>query len=703
MNSRNTLLCIIGIVLLCAGRVVAAPDENVGRQMPHVSTSADVFYLDSVFQINEVAVIGNRRGDVVPAQTLSGERLKSLSSFSVADAIRYFSGVQIKDYGGVGGLKTVDIRSMGTNHMGVFYDGIQLGNAQNGQIDLGKFSLDNIEEISLYNGQKSSIFQSAKDYGSAGTVYLRSRRPTFTDGKRTNLRATFRTGSFGLVNPSMLWEQQLSDNVSMSLNAEYTYADGKYDFRYRKVLTDGTVAWDTTATRQNGDIHALRIEGGLHGRITDGYWNSKFYFYDSEKGIPGAIVNNVWKRSQRQWDRNFFAQGTYQQTFGHYDLMVNAKYAHDYMHYLNPDTTQMYLNNRFWQNELYVSVANHYELTPDWHIALSADYQYNWLDATLADFVRPRRSTMLVAAASTYELGPLKLLGSLLGTFARSSAAVTSNGPLGTIAGRQSSSDSQLTPALFLTYKPLPGLHNSDLNLRAFYKKIFRLPTFNDLYYTDIGNISLKPEFTTQYDLGLQYTHTFGSGLLTAIDGKADAYYNLVTDKIIAVPKGTGQYRWMMMNIGEVHITGIDININTQWQFTPSLAATLGLAYTYQTARDYSDPSDNDPRAGTYKGQISYVPWHNGSAIANITYQKWGLNYSFSYVGERYHTSANISENYEQPWYTHDLGITRTLSFNRQRMTLALEVNNIFDHQYEVVLNYPMPGRNFKVKVSWEY
>ncbi|MDY2671566.1 MAG: Plug domain-containing protein, partial [Sodaliphilus sp.] len=93
--------------------------------------------------------------EVIPAQTLSGKRLEGLNSHSVADAIRYFSGVQIKDYGGVGGVKTVDIRSMGTNHMGVFYDGIQLGNAQNGQIDLGKFSLDNIDEISLYNGQKS--------------------------------------------------------------------------------------------------------------------------------------------------------------------------------------------------------------------------------------------------------------------------------------------------------------------------------------------------------------------------------------------------------------------------------------------------------------------------------------------------------------------------------------------------------------------
>ena len=138
--------------------------------------------LDSLQQLQELTVSASRRTEVIAPQKLSGDELEKLNSLSVADAIRYFSGVQLKDYGGVGGLKTVNMRSLGANHVGVFYDGIQLGNAQNGQIDLGKFSLDNMEEIALYNGQKSEIFQSAKDFGNSGAVYLRSRRPRFSDG-----------------------------------------------------------------------------------------------------------------------------------------------------------------------------------------------------------------------------------------------------------------------------------------------------------------------------------------------------------------------------------------------------------------------------------------------------------------------------------------------------------------------------------------
>ena len=110
---------------------------------------------DSLYHIREVVVTGRVvRREVIPVQELSGERLQRLNSHNVADALRYFSGIQIKDYGGVGGLKTVNIRSMGTNHVGVFYDGIELGNAQNGTVDLGRFSLDNMESVTLYNGQK---------------------------------------------------------------------------------------------------------------------------------------------------------------------------------------------------------------------------------------------------------------------------------------------------------------------------------------------------------------------------------------------------------------------------------------------------------------------------------------------------------------------------------------------------------------------
>ena len=109
--------------------------------------------VDSVNNLQEVLVLGKKvNTEVIKPQTLTSKELKNLNSLNVSDALRYFAGVQIKDYGGIGGIKTVNIRSMGTNHVGVFLDGVQLANVQNGQVDLGQFSLANLESISLYNG-----------------------------------------------------------------------------------------------------------------------------------------------------------------------------------------------------------------------------------------------------------------------------------------------------------------------------------------------------------------------------------------------------------------------------------------------------------------------------------------------------------------------------------------------------------------------
>lgn len=141
---------------------------------------------DTLLKLKEVTIYSNRmQKKMSPVQILSGKELEKLNVYSVADALRYFSGVQIKDYGGIGGLKTVNIRSMGSHHVGVFYDGIELGNAQNGVVDLGRFSLDNMEVISLYNGQKSAIFQPAKDYSSASAI-CRHESP-YSKGKRKTI------------------------------------------------------------------------------------------------------------------------------------------------------------------------------------------------------------------------------------------------------------------------------------------------------------------------------------------------------------------------------------------------------------------------------------------------------------------------------------------------------------------------------------
>lgn len=635
-----------------------------------------------VHHIQEVVVTSRLISrETIPSQTLGGEELKKLNSLSVADALRYFSGLQLKDYGGVGGIKTVNIRSMGTNHLGIFYDGIELGNAQNGQIDLGQFSLDNVEEISLYNGQRSAIFQPASDFGNAGSVYIRTKAPRFMMGRRYNLLVRAKYGSSDTFRFSSLWEQKLSEHISSSLSTSVLTSSGRYKFRYRRVTEDNTVAYDTTAVRHNGDIWAFRIEENVRGGIADGYWNVKAYTYHSERGIPGAIVNNVWRRGERQWDHNTFGQAVFQKSFGDkFSTKALAKYAYYVTRYVNNDETQIHVDNTYRQQEMYFSTSNVYEILSKWSVSMSYDFKWNKLNANMVDFAFPHRYSNFVSLATALTLSRIQAQASLVEQVVKDHVKY----------GASSSSRSTLTPAFFVNVYPF---ESKLLAVRAFAKKSFRMPTFNDLYYADMGNSKLNPESALQYDLGFVLNKDWKQGIVDHFRLQVDGYYNTVHDKIVAYPKGQ-QFRWTMLNLGKVHIKGVDAMAEVGLEPAKDWKVTARLQYTYQDARDVTDPNTS-----YYKDQIPYIPWHSGSAILGLSWREFDLAYSFIYSGERYSQQENILYNHLQPWYTHDMSVV----YHARRWSARLDVNNIFSQDYDVILNYPMPKRNYMLTLEYNF
>ena len=654
-----------------------------------------------LFRISEVEVTARSlTKDVIVPQTLKGAELERLNSLSVADALRYFSGVQLKDYGGVGGIKTINIRSMGSQHTAVYYNGVQLGNAQNGQIDLGRFSLDNIEAVELYNGQKSDIFQSAREFGAAGNVYLTTRRPYFKEGEKVHAHLQMRAGSFDLANPSVGVDVRLTEGLSLTMDAEYVYSSGRYPFRYRRVFPNGETAYDTTAIRENSDINAVRAEVGLHHYYSNtGFWRIHAYNYWSERGIPGAIVNNVWRSGERLNDRNSFVQAQWQdELLNRWNIRALVKYANDYTHYRNFDERLLPSNNEYLQHELYASLSNKIRIFNWWDVALAYDYQYNALNRdnlllTVAETEHFSRHSHWLSAATAFNVKEyLRLQASVLMTAVSNQPSTTKQQP-------------KVTPALFLSFRPYPKI---DLSINAFYKQSYRYPTFNDLYYTDLGNANLRPELARQHSVSVEYRVKSQKSKVESgevgydIHLSASYYYNRVTDKIIAYPKGQ-QFRWTMLNLGTVKINGVDANSDISLYLPLRFTLRTRLNYTYQTAIDVTNPND------TYYGhQIPYIPWHSGSVVLGLDWQSkrgdhYGFNYSFIYTGERYSQQENTIYNYVQPWYTHDLSIYGEWMVRNHLLKANIEINNLLGQDYEVIQNFPMPKQNIRCLLSVKY
>ena len=611
--------------------------------------------LDSIHTLQDVAVVGVRPHYLTPSQTLKGTLLQNLSTTSVADALKYFSGVQIKDYGGLGGLKTINVRSLGSQHVGVYLDGIRITNAQNGQIDLGRYSLSNMESVALYNANRNERLQSASEYASAATVYMQTKRPT-----ETTCTMEYGNGSFGLNKVKGYFSLK---NI-LFVDAEYQHTDGDYKFSFH------SESEDTIGTRHNSDITFYRLEAAGFYRG----WSTHIYYYNSERGLPGPVIRRLsdqWDSTDRQWDQNFFVQSSYKHSWERFALKANLKYAYDYLHYLQDPQTNastMYCNNHYAQQDIYGSLAGAWNTR---YLSLTASTDLRWSDLNADvykfNYVYRLDSKSLLSAIASYRgfEGNIALLYTHISDHTRGAAS-----PL-----------SRLTPMYLASW------HGGPWTMRAFHKRIFRAPTLNDLYYTLVGNAQLKPEFTSQWDLGADYKD---SHLHLALD----LYYNRIEDKIVAIPMKC-QFRWSMVNFGLVKSLGLSTTAGydrTWGKFSISANAN----YTCQSDRDFSSPTDPE-----YKNTIPYSPLHSASLILDFGYNGWSLCTSWLYTGNRFSLISNNKEDMLGAWQTVDMKLNKSFSIGKQTLQTTIECNNMTDSRHEVVKRYPMPGRNWKFTLQW--
>lgn len=625
-----------------------------------------------------------------PLQILSKDALKNLHALQVSDAVKHFAGVTVKDYGGIGGLKTVSIRSLGAQHTAIGYDGIALTDCQTGQIDIGRFSLDNVDQLSLSNGQSDNIFQPARFFASAGILNIQTLTPRFEEGKRTNVSASFKTGSWGLVNPSLLLEQQLNRKWTVTANGEWMSSDGQYPY----TLHYGNAEGDLTSRekRKNTDIQTLRAEAGLYGNFSDKeQWRLKAYYFQSSRGLPNATTFYYDFSTQHLWDKNTFIQSQYKKEFSkQWVFQTSAKWNWNYQRYLDPDSKNSSgkTENSYYQQEYYLSASVLYRLLSNLSFSLSTDGSINTMNADLKNFVHPTRYSWLTAFAGKYMNDWLTLSASALAT------VINEDVEKGGSAGNHR----KLTPYVSASFKPL---QNEELRIRLFYKDIFRLPSFNDLYYEEVGNSKLKPENARQYNVGVTYSKNVCS-FLPYLSATIDGYYNKITDKIIAYPTKNLAV-WSMRNLGSVEIKGVDATASITLQPWENIRINLSGNYTYQRALDVTNPDLDSEEGRTYKHQIAYTPRVSGSGQAGIETPWVNLSYSFLFSGKRYQQGENIAENRLDSYSDHSISASRSFKIMQTNTSVSVEVLNIADKNYEIIRNFPMPGRSVRATISIRY
>ena len=606
-----------------------------------------------------------------PLQRLTADELARMGATTVGDALKHMSGVTVRDYGGVGGLKTVSIRGLGAHHTAVFYDGVAVGDCQSGQVDLGRYSTENLAGVELAIGQGDDIYKSARVLAAAGVVSLE------TDGavggsRSGDWQVGVRAASFDTYKGSVKYSQSFGEGWGVSSFGEYVNSAGDYPYRIENPTT--TVG----GRRGNTDVEELRGEVNLSWHRTERHQlRMKVYGYGYERGLPGGVIVNNPTTSDRLKGYNAFGQLFYE-----YVPSSSLKMKFALKHNLTYDRLREQLAaslsvDRYRQRETDFSAT--FMWTPHFIKGLS----FAWSEELFKNSLRttnnhvsmptePERLTALSAVSTRYSYRAFSLTGSLLHTATRESA------PRGDVAPDRS----RLSPSVALSCYPFVGV---DFCLRASYKSIFRLPTFNDLYYREIGNYNLAPEKTRQYNVGAAYSAP-SFGWCDELTLSADAYRGEIKDKIVAVP---AVFIWKMSNVDNVETLGADVN--AQGVFSLPLHTKLHLSAVYS----YMRAENRTPGSSLYGHQIVYTPRHSGAVDATLSTSVVDFGYSLLWSGKRYFIARNIPSNEIEAYGDHSLWLSRTWNLKGLTLFAKAEVKNFTDRNYEIIRYYPMPGRNY--------
>ena len=638
--------------------------------------------LDSIQDLSGVTISASSRPRVSPhigqLQSLNMSSLERMNAIQLSDVVKYFAGANVKDYGGIGGLKTVSVRSLSASHTGVFVDKIPTNNAMNGQIDLSRFAMDNVGEIRLSSDNFSSELQTASFYSKASQLSISSIDPIFDENINTHAEVSFKVGSFGLLNPQFNFHQLLGfarNPQVFSFNADYQKAKGNYPFK----LVNGQLI--TTETRTNSAVESYRLDFVWQNFSKQKHhYFFKANYYHNHRQLPGSVILYARSSNQEMQDKEKSLQSRYGYRFSDSTkIMFNAKISETFNHYIDHDfNAQRPLDNRFTQMEYFGSGAVQSRYIKGFQASLSSDIIYHNMRSNLRQFTYPTRLTSLTNLATNYIWQSFVFYGSVLQT-ATFEQAETAN-----IARNHR----KFSPTFGVNYQSL----NSPLfSARIFYKETYRIPTFNELYYTNnVGDRRLSPELAKQLNIGVSVGNSMNENQYFAIS--LDGYFNKVRDKIIAIPLNN-LFVWSMRNFGKVDILGLDATFKGGFDVNNKLDFYGEITYSFQDARDMSNSS-----AANYKHQIPYTPKHSGSVVLG-TNTFLTLQYSLLFSGERYRLAVNSQNNRLEPYFDHGILLSKNFSIQKADLRLAFEVLNFTNKNYEIVAYYPMPGRQYRFTV----
>lgn len=612
-----------------------------------------------IHQLHEVSIIENKQHLLETSKkTISIDSLTLVryNTSSLSDLLSNQSTIHVKTYGH-GNIATTSMRGGNSNHTAILWNGLNIQNAMLGQTDLSIIPSLFFNNVSLEYGGGSAMWGS----GAIGGSIRLQNKTLFNEGFKTNLQMS--VGSFDtkkIATTILLSYKKIASNTKIYYNNSannYSYKDTTDKQNPNKQVTHANY-------NSQGFMQELSVLIQPYQKI-----NVRAWYTHTERNLPSY---SLLTSKQSQEDKNLKLNADWNYSRRKLNSTIRIGYFNDQLNYTDSSANLLISKSKIKtfiaESDNIISLNNH---TLNFGVNFT-NYQSNLISSENHIESTNNHQLSKLAVFIAYKL-------SLLDSKFNYNLSVRK----------------ETTNQTEIPFTGNTGIHyqlTKHIAAKVNANKSYRQPTLNDLYWNPGGNPNLKPEDSYEIDGGIELNYSKNNFSLL-MEG---TYFNRhTTNWIIWLP--TEKSYWSPKNVSEVYSRGTETKTELSYSKKDILIKII-LHTSYVLSTNQKATSENDNAIGR---QVIFTPRYNGQGTLLIKYQNFNLLFNNNYTGYRFTSTDNTS--WVNPYYIANFKCSYNYSFSNINTELFFNINNLFNKNYVIIPNRPMPLRNYEVGINLKY
>lgn len=569
-----------------------------------------------------------------------------------------YSTIFIKSYGN-GNLSTPSFRGTTAHHTQVEWNGITLNSPMLGQLDLSQIPVSQFNGVEILYGA-AGIANSSGAFG--GIVNLVT-NPDWNNTLDAMVAQTI--ASFGTYSTNLSLS---AGNAVFQSITKGNFTTAQNNFPYYNDFTGSEMKQINGAYSQGGFSEDVFFRIRQKNLLTAKIWYSKDF-----RNIPPITTNIDPTHIENQEDESIRSLLEWKMVQHNYSLLVRSALIDQFMIYTLD--TNVYNHQYYsWSNRARFTWVG----TPKLSVRPGIDFVNDWVmsDAYVS---RKTRTSVGLFADLGYEISP----------------KVKASGVV-----RVDVVDGLLMPLIFTLGSEYHPFKKINLSFSANVSGNNRYPSLNDLYWAEFGNVignpDLKPEQDYAIEGGAVYNYLTKDSKFF-IEGTLTGYCSWMHDLIIWAPVDGNSYIWKPQNVTEVFARGLEAGLNLIYKLH-GFQFNLNSNYNFCRSTNQKVSSENDESLGK---QLIYIPVNTLNATLNTSWKNFFLTWNFYFTSKRYTGTDN--ESYMPGYNLSNIFLGKDFHLKKLMLSLQLDINNLFDLDYQSIASRPMPGRNYSVTLKGRF